>query len=422
MKRIWIYLFLATTIVACSKDEINYERPDAKLNRLKAEYLDLLTGADKGWIGYLFPEGGGGYTFKFTFDENNRVVTYASIDEEKANAGKESSYRIKADQVLSLYFDTYTYLHILSDPDPNKSGGSTGAGLISDFEFAILESGQDTIKLKGNHNDSELLLVRAKSDQGDDYIARAYEYVKEVDKVNQFTYYYNKFVFNGKNYAFTVNTEKSTISFYYEKNGTFNRFTTEYAVADNGVLLRHPFEDGEMSISSLTDFATDQVAGTVDLKVNSSASATIENVDAPVFIDKDAPRRMYVESYDYYSSTGANYSGVKDALDIRSIPGFAGMYFMPRYYIDPYDVLFTYFNGGANFVGPYFRTSYDNSGVMKFIVTNLTGTSPGAAHLPKIQTLSSLWADTDGYYVYQTGENYFDLVSVADSKLWFRFY
>ncbi|VTP96802.1 DUF4302 domain-containing protein [Sphingobacterium daejeonense] len=102
----------------------------------------------------------------------------------------ESSYRIAADQVLSLYFDTYSFIHILSDPDDFVNGGFRGAGLISDFEFSILDFKSDTIKLKGNHNGSELILIRANKNQGKDYINKAFKFNNSLESINHFPYYY----------------------------------------------------------------------------------------------------------------------------------------------------------------------------------------------------------------------------------------
>src|SRR5690606_39349928 len=151
MKPIIFSLIMCLLLISCKK-EFDGVRPDAKLNKLKDEYAKQLTGSKNGWIGYLYPKGGGSYTFKFNFDDKNRVKSFATIDNIKAGTSDESSYRLAADRVVSLYFDTYSYIHQLSDPDEQKSGGLRGGGLISDFEFSIIEtSDRKSTRLNSSH-------------------------------------------------------------------------------------------------------------------------------------------------------------------------------------------------------------------------------------------------------------------------------
>ncbi|WP_170845622.1 DUF4302 domain-containing protein [Parapedobacter composti] len=422
MKKIIGYGLLLLTATACKKQEVAWERPDKKLGELIAQYETQLTTAPNGWIGYLFPEGGGGYTFKFVFTPDNRVRTQAAMNAAYATTAKESSYRLKATQVISLYFDSYSYLHELSDPDPAKSGGAAGQGLVSDFEFSILNVSPDTLRLKGNLNGSELLLVRANANQGADYIERAFLYNQYVNEVNGFSNYFNKIEIADRTYGITINTEINTVSFYYGSDDDFKRFNTEYAVADDGIILRTPFNDGALTITSLNDFDIEPDEYRATLKVNDEIDAVILNLPEPFIIDRDAPRRMYIESYVYSSSTGVNFSGTFDIFDVRSIPGFVRMVYEPRYYVDNYDILFTVFNNGANTVGPVFRTAFNSEGIMDFSnYLGLSGTNPGAAHLPKIQNTAAIWTDPEGFYAYQTGKNAYDLVSVSDGRIWIRF-
>ena len=52
----------------------------------------------------------------------------------------------------SLIFDTDSYLHILADPQGANNGGSNSEGLISDFEFRIVDTDNGGINLIGNYN------------------------------------------------------------------------------------------------------------------------------------------------------------------------------------------------------------------------------------------------------------------------------
>jgi len=422
MKKLLLYSLLALTIVACKKSNEPDQRPDERLSAGLAAYQTQLTGAQNGWIGYLFPEGGGGYTFKFKFDNKNRVITYADLNATTSTTAKESSYRLKAVQLPTLYFDTYTYLHTIADPDPNISGGTAGLGNSSDFEFSIVSSSPDTIKMKGNLHGSTMMLIRAKADQGDDYISKAFANNTNVGKIANFPYYYNKLTIAGKEYNITINTDQHTVSFYYNSNG-FKRFTTEYATAATGIVFREPFVDGAINISEFHDFVINSATATVTMVAGTTAASTA-NVATPLAIDLDAPTRMYVAKYDFTSDLGFTINGVQNAQNVTGIPGYLGLQYSPGYG-SGYDALIFYYVVGTTqrSYGPAFLTQLTADG--KFIFNSYAGnfgTSPGTAGAAIITNVRNQLLNTGGYYAFQTGKNSYDIVSVTDSKIWMRFY
>ncbi len=423
MKKILLYSLLLLSLSACRK--INNEpdkRPDERLTEALNAYQNQLTGASNGWIAYLFPKGGGGYTFKFKFDNKNRVVTYADLTSATANTSKESSYRLRAEQVPALYFDTYTYINIIADPDPNISGGSeSGDGKLSDFEFSFISSSPDTIRLKGNLNGSDLTLIRAKATEGDDYISKAFATNLEVAKVKNFSNYYNKLTIAGKQYNITINTDQHTISFYYGTTAAFKRFTTEYATAATGIVLRTPFVDGTVVIGEFHDFVVNSTAKTITMVAGTTPASTT-NETTPLVVDTDAPTRMYAAHYDFTSDLGFTMNGVVNANNLTVIPGFVGLQYIPVY-AQGYDATLFYYNNGAASYGPAFLSSRDATGKFLFYgYAGNFGTSPGTAGAAAITAFRTQLLNAGGYYAFQTGLNSYDLVSIADSKNWIRFY
>lgn len=420
MKHIKYLVFFILTLASCKK-EFEGVRPDAKINQLRDQYSQQLTGAKNGWIGYLFPAGGGGYTFKFTFNDKHRVKTYATIDAKKAESPDESSYRLVADQLVSLYFDTYSYLHQLADPDESKSGGRRGGGKISDFEFAIIESSTDTMKLRGNHNESQLILIRAKDNEGDNFIKDAFNLNNKIDDINQLRHYYNNVKLNNKEYGAIINTELNTISFYHSENGLFNSFYSEYAMSSKGIVLKTPFIAGNLRINYIDDFNINKTSNSATAKINGKTEIKFSNSDKPLIIDKEAPRRMYLTNKNHTSSHGFTIAGKKDAVGIRKFPLFNFLVFVPRRYIDPIDALYVIYEEDLN-VGPLFTTNYNDQGILSFKpIRLLTGIDPGEELEKIIIQQNNLWFDPNGFYVYQTGKENYDLVSIKDSKVWIRF-
>lgn len=426
MRKIILYGLLLISISACKKNNNEPDkRPDQRLSETMTAYQTQLAGAKNGWLAYLFPKGGGGYTFKFKFNDKNRVVTYADLNGETATKSKESSYRLRAEQLPSLYFDTYTYINIIADPDPAISGGSDGGdGRKSDFEFSFISSSPDTIRLKGNLNGSDLMLIRAKDDQGDDYISKAFTNNALIGTVNNFSNYYNKLSIAGKQYNLTINTDAHTISFYYTASGAFKRYTTEYATAATGIVLRNPFVDGSLIISEFHDFSVNPTARTMSMVAGNTAATTTNEVSA-LAIDTDAPRRMLASLYVFTSDLGFTMNGVTNAQKVTNIPKYLAMQ-LNFNYAQGYDALLFYYINSSNkqaSYGPAFLNTMTSDG--KFIFSDFAGnfgTSPGTAGANIITAVRTQLLEKDGYYIFQTGLNSYDMVSVANSKNWIRFY
>lgn len=421
---IYTVFFLLLLASCAQKEEFEGLRPDARLAEELARYEEQLAGATHGWIGYLYPAGGGGYTFKFDFDGQNRVQMYAGHRADYATTARESSYRLRAAQVPSLYFDTYSYLHELADPDPARSGGPAGQGQRSDFEFSILSASADTLHLKGNLNESELILVRATAAQGDDYMQRVYAQRTNLDQITGFPYYHNRLVVGGQEYNITINTDKSTVSFYSDASSV-QTHTITYVTTENGMLFQEPFEDGAVRIDALQEVGVDLAAHLVTAHLSDGTTISIQNEAAPIAVDADAPRRMYNEVYQYFSPTGFTVNGVADGFGLSSISGYIGMTYAPRRYADGYDAFFIYWNNGANYVGPALNTQLTTDG--KLVFYNIVGFgNNGTTGLTQQDVdLINVWVGVlvqpQGYYVYRTSERAFDLVSVSDARVWARF-
>jgi hypothetical protein len=421
MKKILLYGLLLFTAVACKKEkDITMERPDVRLNEKLEAYGKQLSGAEYGWIAYLFPDGGGAYTFSMKFDDKNRVTMFSDIDAATASTSYESSYRLKAAQLPSLYFDTYSYLHLLSDPDPNAFGGTLGKGYSSDFEFSILSSSTDTIKLKGNLNGSLMLLVRTKKDEKDNFITNALAINALLSKITQFSYYYNHLTVGSKQYDITINADQRTVSFYYGTATPYKRFTTDYAVSATGIFFKEPFIDGDLRIADFHNIQVDVAQKKVTLTTGTTTVSTVNTI-VPYALDKNAPSTMYSNGQDgYLNNFGFTINGVSNAQNVTSIPGYLGMVYYPQFG-SGYDGLIFYYNNTG--YGPAFLTHLVSDGKVVFdtYVGNF-GVSPGAPSTTVIANVRNQLLQSAGYYVFQTGKKSFDLVSIADSRIWIRFY
>ena len=204
MRKILIYIIAATIVIcSCNKKHDNAfsESADERLNDTLAAYQKALTGSQYGWKGLIYPAGlkGGVVGFYFKFDGNNRVEMFSDFDATSAVTPMTASYRLKAVQQPALLFDTYSYVHVLADPDGSVNGGTDGNGLISDFEFAINGISGDTVKLTGRFNGSKAILVKATQQEAQNYYDKKYAN-RVFDNISKYITYFKRLVIGGTQY------------------------------------------------------------------------------------------------------------------------------------------------------------------------------------------------------------------------------
>lgn len=425
MKKISLYSLihlysLLFVLASCTKNqEFDGTRVDERLATHLSQYEELLASAEYGWLGYLFPQAGRAYTFHLEFTNDNRVRMTATLNPISASMTKESSYRLRATQVPSLYFDTYNYIHALADPDPDVSGGPPGEGHISDFEFSILSVSQDTLKLRGNHNNCDMLLIRASESQSQGYVRDAFDYNQHLGKLNNMPYYYNRLTIGDKDFGIVFNTQRQTITIYSDDVDA-PPFNTTYATLNNGIWLRKPYENEGVLIKEISNFEID-LKGRIKVRIGNTI-ADIINEGQPFAVDLNAARSLYAASRTYRSITGFTINGIVDGLGLSSIPGFMEIQYRPRQFVDGYDGLTLYFaNGMASYISAL-NTHLEPDGRMVLTYVGWIGSLPGGLYDEVIFQNNEFLFDPRGFYVYRTAGNSYDLVSVSDARRWIRFY
>lgn len=178
MKQLSIYIAaLALLLAGCKKEVENIfdKTPDERITEVLNNFQSALV-QDPGWKLFVYPQGlknqdveVGGLTYYVKFTNDNRVSMLSDFIIDMAATPKESGYTLKAIQRPSIVFDTYSYIHVAADPDPDVSSSpapEAGFGWGTDFDFAFVETtAGDTIRLKGNYNNSDALLIKATSEE-----------------------------------------------------------------------------------------------------------------------------------------------------------------------------------------------------------------------------------------------------------------
>lgn len=173
---------------SCSKpkevDQIFGVDPDSRISDTLAYVKKTLVEAPHGWKAYLTTEYSGGYGFYMDFEDNDRLKMVADLNDKTAEDIKESTYRIRQIMATTLSFDTYTYLTMLQDPNPNTYGGQAGKGMGSDVEFDYIKTHADTLFFEGRKFHKPLILVKANEDEEKAYIKQGY--ISEINKNKNF--------------------------------------------------------------------------------------------------------------------------------------------------------------------------------------------------------------------------------------------
>lgn len=264
MKKILIYILLSLALLTgCKKEEvlIDGERPEQRTTEAVTKYTNELTGSTNGWKAFLYPEGGGGYSFYFNFTKDNKVSMYADLDVDPARESMESTFRVKALQNPTLSFDTYSYLHILADPDPSTFGGIAGWGLYSDFEFTFDKQVGDSIMLTGKLLKSKLVLVKATQAEKNLYNAEGllnsiFTLVDYVDNNNN-TYFT---LVDAIKVQTSINYNQKVVTFIWDDgSGGVTTTSTGFAFTLTGIRFKEPLIYKGKSIREFTLDSVKQV-------------------------------------------------------------------------------------------------------------------------------------------------------------------
>jgi len=433
MKRIILFLVATLLIFAgCKKDDdtVFDQSPDVRLNDALTKYQSELSGAQYGWKALLFPQGGGAYFFYIKFNDANRVQMISDFDSASALTVKESSYRLKALQQPSLIFDTYSYIHLLSDPDASINGGAFGQGLLSDFEFYFNDStSADTLKLTGRMNGSRFVMTKATEAEANAFTSgqlKTYLFKNDLGQIQQ---YFKRFTIGTSNYDVNVDLATKKIIFTWtDGQGNVLSYTTTFYFTLNGIALEKPFVDGSTVISEFTDFSFSSSTSTINLNASGTA-ASIKGVSAPIVVDKDAPRRWRQYSIDnslyWISLNGFHVNGVDDAFGVNTLSTDTSNFYYLIYWAQPggqsYDIHAPVFlNRGDSLdinygIAQRANLLSDGRVTFRYVGDLLAGPFPttGPAVLTRDQLLSP-----QGYYLVQTGPITYDMVSAADSRIW----
>ncbi|MBO9201216.1 MULTISPECIES: DUF4302 domain-containing protein [Niastella] len=440
MNKNLLYCLLAMILVAsCKKDDdtVFDKSPDERINEALKTYQTAITSSQYGWNANLITADGAPYRFYFTFTDSNRVQMFSDFDSTTATDLKESSYRLKALQQPSLIFDTYSYIHILSDPDASVNNGQYGVGLKADFEFAIDTVGADSISLTGRFNGSKMTLYKAS--QTDRAIWTSKQVANGVVSFKnywKFLNYWRRLNYRGIDYELQFDTSLKKVTVSWGTGNQAQSVTRGYYFWANGINFTDPVVNGNFTIPGFTITSFTNGATPADQVMNVAVSGTAATIKATYTnsLNPDVKnavtrwRNQAINSGLYYVSfDGFHKNGVDDAYKLKTLVNDSARYYALLYAPNPTGYSDAFINMYVDTVnepalvainGSWVKqTVNSNTGLAKVTEDSVRKNEPWPATGPAADTRAQMYK-SGGYYFVQSSAITYDMVSVDDPSVW----
>lgn len=385
---------------------------DERINERMELYSNYLIGAPFGWKAYLLTKSGLQKNFTFRFNNQNRVFT--TLEDDKSLT-EESSYRLKYLQRPALIFDTYSLLHLLSDPDASVYGGVFAEGMQSDFEFHFVNATEDRIELRGVFNESKLIFIKANSaldatNTFDDMDAMLATLLKLKT-------YFKRTVIDGLEFEVDLNPNDRRFGLVYYEEGFAVRNMSSFYVVGDEINFYDPIILGVDTIRKLTDVSFNP-SGYLSVNFGQVNLQITESVE-PLFYDKTVISRFWASdrqlSFGYWSR-----DAVKDYLNESSIATITGLNQQIMWMdFNPSIDLLGYARNFSLEYGPAIRVTLDyTTGIVKYVYAGSLGTMNPLAQRNIAVEAAQNFTDPNGLYIIEKGASVYDLVTVTDARKW----
>lgn len=403
MKRVLLVVLVAIVFYSCQKetDPIFNQSADERLNANVSKYTELLRSAKYGWKAEYFPMNlaTGGWSFIFKFKENGTVAMMADFNKNTATTEQETHYRVSSVHIPSLIFDSYSMLHVLSDPGL----GNTGSGFKGDFEFEIREYKNDTLYLLGHFDNSLMKLVKATEKD----VNLEKQLIRRSELKNYFTDdkskpYFKTLTLGSTTLDISYNDSKKRMVFKYLKDGKVFTSSRALAFTSNGAVLSSPLMLPGVS-KSITEipFASGS-AGSLNINLDSyGVKASIAHSDFPVVPYLDGARDIQILKYLNVLRVSPSLVGLFDKIE--DIPFFKDIQFLfgveDKEQNTVHNSILVYAPETSQKVNWYeynVEWSFDEKGIMR---AKYKGTTTGTSYESTLKPFIDQVCNGDGYTV-----------------------
>ncbi|MFB6454138.1 DUF4302 domain-containing protein [Chitinophaga sp. Hz27] len=258
MKNLYKLIFVISVLVTgCSRSDVDLvfdKTPDERMSAQQQQYLQMLTQAQYGWkvTNTTGLKGNFGFYMSFDFGGNkDRVGMVSDVNDTSSAVVQVSAYRVKLVNAPILSFETYNYIHLLSDPNPAVSGGVVGQGFKGDNEFEFVRTTPDSMFLVGRKFRTSMILVKANKQEQDAYLSGGYRAnintVKNVFATNKVSL----FDYGGVTYQIIPNTGARSVGIMSVVNNEIKLSSGNFSFSINGLELSNGLQIGNTSVTRI---------------------------------------------------------------------------------------------------------------------------------------------------------------------------
>jgi hypothetical protein len=413
LKNISRYLVLAVLALylgSCANDTDAEQKfdvtPTERLNAQKKELNDVLLSSEQGWKAVYFTDDTqlGGFTHLFKFLPGNKVEMASDFDED--TDVYTSDYDVVLGSTVSLLFNTFNRIHLLSDSNSFPSAALQGKGYLGDFQFLYYGQENGDIIFKSNRLVREVRFVKATAD---DWANLSENLETEKNVVGEST----RPLFRLLETNDGATTKKYDFSF-----SPFTRFATSKSIDGSGAVISVGVAYTPTGIvvspaievggQKLTDFAYNDADGSFTATGTSGASATIKYTTKPLVVTDDYKTLLegnpqmvfgYIDANLYTAATTSSYTkSIIDRVN-ATLPAnqkLARIQFIFNNSVNGSYIQYT-FNGGKAAIYHFVLTEEDAAN--KTLILSDDGWTVNAASRAFLSELDAELLNPSGLYV-----------------------
>lgn len=430
MKKYLLYIFFFTVALsACKKNETEpiIGDVDVRLSEALTQYQKILTSAEFGWKGYLLTDSKVPATFLFNFTDKNRITMAADY----LTTPNESSYRLKSLQRPTLLFDSYSTLHLLSDPTPSVAGGSVAEGYSSDFEYAFLSANADTIRLEGTFNKSQLILIKSKSAAESGNVFASVTNISSV--ASKLKTYFKRSTIGGVDCEVKLDGADQVFALsYLNEANNLQTVSSNFYVEGTTIVLYNPLKIGTATVKQVSGISYDSGTGFINGSI-SNTPIQIKEATTPLKLDLTAAQRWYTQMSAnsngcWVSDRAFHANGVDDFCNFRNIAGYQSLWYAgPVVFGGTSEGMIT-FTGALGAPYTLSRTPFTvNAGIARFTLATNAGTFTGTTAIAQAMTAAraimyggaTVNSFQDWYLIPTSADGKaYDMVRFGDATAW----
>jgi len=398
---------LLLVAASCSENEVEPlfdQSINERTEALTAEYLDVLTAPENGWIGYYSPnENFGAYTMLIDFETNGDVTV--DSDYEAGAYNNSLTYRLTKSLKIELVFEsTSAFSQIFSLNNNNNSG---------EFVFNILSATEDEVVLESklDYGDDVTILTLNRANVEDLDLTPIYASVLNIGGDGTQSVFRN-ILLNDEiigTFEFNTTTRLTTVRYIDDATGEVVSISVPIVITSTGFTFITPLD---INGTLLTSFTFDEL----ELEyVNTEDGLRIVYGDIPglpldnYMFGVDHGTAVFNLDETYKNSTAFNNFYAEFSEDIANSTVLPGLEITNIIIWELNTGGVPYIDVRTNYGNVWYDISFDfveDTGVVKFEFTGATNSPDFFTEILQ-PLLDVMFNSTKGYYTVNSGNYLF---------------